>query len=78
MRALILIAGAFLALSSCDGPGGEAPADNSPVAPEVVCEEPQQMDNDSAMECAEPENEVADFNIGDSVTPPEKPERSLR
>jgi hypothetical protein len=56
-----------LTLAGCDDYSGEAPVDQSPVAPEVVCGDPVQQDNDSALECDVPDNEVSDYNIGDAV-----------
>lgn len=50
MRALILVAGASLALSAC----GSAPSENSTVDPAVVC-----TDTDSG-NCVATENFVAD------------------
>lgn len=49
-----------LVIASCDSP----PVDNSPVAPEVMCQDPGDVDNDSALECAVPDPDlpVQDLN----------------
>lgn len=59
----ISLAGLAVLLSAC---GSAPPADESPVAPAIVCEQIGQTDNDSSSECIVPEDEVADENIGDA------------
>ena len=61
MRKILLVGTLALGLAACDNSSlGEPPADNSPLAPEAVCDEPTQNDSDSALECAKFNNEVAE------------------
>lgn len=60
MKNLAIIAVASLMLAACDAPqgSGDAPSEESPVAPKVVCEDPEQIDGDQALECTQFEDEV--------------------
>lgn len=48
-------------ISACDSP----PADNSPVAPEAVCTDPQHLDSDSAVECVVPDSDLPAEDINE-------------
>lgn len=62
MKKTVLVTFGALALVACDS-AGEAPADNSPVTPEVVCEESVDV-NATASECVKAEAETAeDMNL---------------
>ena len=55
MRNLVVLGLAALGLSAC----GSAPSEESPVAPDVVCETPVNSDGDTAEECRQFEEEIA-------------------
>ncbi len=61
-KSVLLIGAAALALSAC----GAAPADESPLAPEILCDQPLQKDGDSALECPVPDDNLTDVNIGNA------------
>lgn len=58
MRSILVTLGALSALSltAC----GEAPSEDSPIAPEINCEDPVQLDSDTALECGQKEEELVD------------------
>lgn len=55
MRNLVVLSLSVFALASCGSPASE----ESPVAPEVVCETPLDADDDAALECRQFEEEIA-------------------
>jgi uncharacterized protein YcfL len=55
MRNLVVLSLTVFGLAAC----GSAPSEESPVAPDVVCETPIQADGDSAEECRQFEEEIA-------------------
>lgn len=62
MKKTLVVALGAAALTAC-GPAGDAPAENSPVTPEVVCEETEVV-NATSSECVKAEAEVAeDMNL---------------
>lgn len=65
MNKTLIAALGTLSLAACSGGAGEAPADNSPVTPEVVCEDFEVL-NTTTSKCVREEAEVKDSDESDA------------